>query len=100
MADGITIKGVRDCSRKLYIAMERFTRGGKLTKKAFSDQSVPYVHPNASIANQIKVQASISLFQSLVIVEGTDPADALFVSGYIYNSAKFKILTAFHTLPK
>ena len=54
MADGITIKGVRDCSRKLYIAMEQFTRGGKLTKKAFSDQSVPYVNPNASIAKQIK----------------------------------------------
>ena len=31
-------------------------------KKAFSDQSVPYVHPDASIAKQIKVEASISLF--------------------------------------
>ena len=52
----------------------------------FSDQSVPYVHPNASIEKQIKVEASISLFESSVILKGADPADALFFSEYIYNS--------------
>ena len=41
--------------------------------------------PNASIENQIKVGASISLFESSVILEGADPADTLLVSGYIYN---------------
>ena len=55
MADGINIKGIGDRSGKQYIAMEPLPRRGKRAKKAFSDQSVPYVHPNASIANQIKV---------------------------------------------
>ena len=68
MADGIAIKSVGDRSGKQYIAMEPLPRGGKGTKKAFSDQSVPYVHPNASIEKQIKVEASISLFESSVIL--------------------------------
>ena len=44
---------------------------------------MPYVHPNASIAKQIKVEASISLFKSSVILEGADPVDVLCVSAYI-----------------
>ena len=83
MADGIAIKSVGDRSGKRYIAMEPFPRGGKRAKSYFSDQSVPYVHPNASITKQIKVEASISLFKSSFILEGSDPADALLVSGYI-----------------
>ena len=62
--------------------MEPLPRGGKQAKKAFSDQSVTYVHPNSSIAKQIKVKASISLCESLDILERADPADALLVSGY------------------
>ena len=52
--DGIAIKGVSGRSGKRFIAMEPLPRGGKREKKAFSDQSVPYVNPNASIAKQIK----------------------------------------------
>ena len=83
MADGITIKGVGNRSGNRHIAMEPFPRGGKRAKKAFSDQNVPYVHPNASIAKQIKVNASISIFESSVILEGADPEDVLLLSGYI-----------------
>ena len=86
MADGINIMGVSDCSGRRYIAMKPFPRGGNQAKKAFSDQCVPYVHPNASIAKQIKLEVSISPFESSVILEGADAADAVLVSGYIYNS--------------
>ena len=58
-------------------------RGWGRAKKAFSDQNVPYVHPNASIEKKIKVEASISLFESSVILEGADPEDVLLLSGYI-----------------
>ena len=83
MVDDIAIKGVGNRSGNRCIAMEPLPREVEQAKTAFSDQSVSYVRPNSSIENPIKVEASISLFESLVIFEGVDPADALLVSGYI-----------------
>ena len=63
MANGVAIKGVCNQSGKRSIAHDGpSARGGKRVKGSFDPSKAPYLHPDASAAKQIKLEASVSLF--------------------------------------
>ena len=63
MANGVAIKGVGNRSGNRSIAYGGpLERGGKRVKSSFDPSKATYLHPDASVAKEMKLAASVSLF--------------------------------------
>ena len=63
MANGVAIKGVSNRSGKRSIAYDGpSARGGKRVKGTFDPSNALYLHPDASVVKEMKLAASVYLF--------------------------------------
>ena len=63
MANGVAIKGVGNRCGNRFIAHDRpSARGGKRVRGSYDSSKAPYLHLDASVAKEMKLAASVSLF--------------------------------------